>query len=212
VFGAKPAYELHRDDFRSGLAQWQIEAQQPGKITARDGVLDIDVPAGVTLWFKAELRAPVIITFDATAVSQGGPNDRVSDLNCFWMARNRDGVAPVYAHTRSGEFADYNDLLTYYVGLGGNNNTTTRFRRYIGDLENRPLLPQHDLTAPDVLLRPNRKQSIKLVADGRSAEYWRDGRKLLSYVDPAPYTNGWFALRTVQSHLRIERLRIYSAR
>ena len=39
----------------------------------------------------------------------------------------------MFARLRSGTFAEYNDLLTYYVGLGGNRNTTTRFRRYIGD-------------------------------------------------------------------------------
>jgi hypothetical protein len=201
---------LHNDDFREGLKQWHIEAKQPGNITARDGVLDIDVPAGTTLWFKAELHSPVAIVFDATAVAQGGPNDRVSDLNCFWMARNKDPLEPVYAQARSGEFADYNNLLTYYVGLGGNSNTTTRFRRYIGDPVLRPLLPEHDLTSPDVLLKPNRKQTILL--NGRRIEYWRDGRRLLSFVDEAPYERGWFALRTVQSHLRIERLRIHSLR
>ena len=46
----------------------------------------------------------------------------------------------MFAQARSGAFADYNDLLTYYVGLGGNRNTTTRFRRYIGDPVLRPLL------------------------------------------------------------------------
>ena len=74
-------------------------------------------------------------------MAEGGPNDQVSDLNVFWMANNVDGQQPVFAHVRSGKFADYNDLLTYYVGLGGNRNTTTRIRRYIGDPVLRPLLP-----------------------------------------------------------------------
>ena len=64
---------------------------------------------------------------------------------------------PRYAAAR---FADYNDLKTYYVGLGGNRNTTTRFRRYIGDPATRPLLPEHDLSVADVLLVPNQKQKI----------------------------------------------------
>jgi hypothetical protein len=203
---------LHSDAFNSGLNQWHIEAKQPGKITAVNGVLDIDVPAGATLWFTPELGSPVAIVFEATAVSAGGPNDRVSDLNVFWMARNRDGATPVYAHHRSGEFSEYNDLRTYYVGLGGNANTTTRFRRYIGDPEMRPLLPEHDLSSPDALLKPNEKQTIMLVANSRRIEYWRDGRRLLAYDDHQPYEHGWFALRTVQSHLHIERLRIYAIR
>jgi hypothetical protein len=196
------------DDFKAGLAQWTVELEQPGSVRAADGVLDIDVPAGATLWFKHELTAPVAIVFNASAVSAGGPNDRVSDLNTFWMATNKGGSAP-YTQPRSGKFAGYNDLLTYYVGLGGNSNTTTRFRRYIGDPVNRPLLPEHDLSNAKALLAPNKKQTIMLIAQGSGIEYWRDGVRLLHYDDRVPYTRGWFAIRTVQSHLRIEALRVH---
>lgn len=196
------------DRFETGLGQWIVELEQPGTVAASDSALEIDVPAGATLWFKHELHAPVAITFDATAIAAAGPNDRVSDINVFWMARNRDGSAP-FSQPRSGAFSEYNDLVTYYVGLGGNWNTTTRFRRYIGNPSSRPLLPKHDLSSPEALLEPNHKQRIMLIADGRQIEYWRDGVRLLHYDDPAPYTRGWFAIRTTRSHLRIERLRIY---
>jgi hypothetical protein len=199
---------LFADDFNHGLANWQIEAEQPGRIAAANGVLDIDVPAGVTLWFKPHLQGPVAIQFEATAVSAGGPNDKVSDLNVFWMANNRDGVQPVYARPRSGAFAAYNDLLTYYVGLGGNRNTTTRLRRYIGDPVLRPLLPEHDLTGRSAMLVANKAQTIMLIANGRAIEYRRDDKPLFELDDPAPYTQGWFALRTTYSHLRIRHLRI----
>lgn len=196
------------DRFETGLGQWIVELEQPGTVAASDSALEIDVPAGATLWFKHELHAPVAITFDATAIAAAGPNDRVSDINVFWMARNRDGSAP-FSQPRSGAFSEYNDLVTYYVGLGGNWNTTTRFRRYIGNPSSRPLLPKHDLSSPEALLEPNHKQRIMLIADGRQIEYWRDGVRLLHYDDAAPYTRGWFAIRTTRSHLRIERLRIY---
>ena len=143
-----PGKPLFHDDFDHGLANWHIEAEKPGRITAANGVLDIEVPAGVTLWFKPRLDGPVSIEFEATAVADGGPNDQVSDLNVFWMANNVDGRQPVFERKRSGAFAEYNDLETYYVGLGGNRNSTTRFRRYIGDPRLRPLLPEHDLGAP----------------------------------------------------------------
>jgi hypothetical protein len=186
-----------------------LESEQPARVAAGNGVLDIDTPAGLTLWFKPRLTGPVEIQFDATAVDAGGPNDQVSDLNVFWMASNRDGSAP-FPSSRNGRFAAYNDLLTYYVGLGGNRNTTSRFRRYIGDSDLRPLRPEHDLSTPDTLLVPNRKQTITLIADRNTIEYKRDGRTLFRLEDPAPYTSGWFAIRTTQSHLRIERLRIRS--
>jgi hypothetical protein len=203
-----PAKPLFRDDFTHGLAQWHIEAEKPGRITATGGVLDIDVPAGVSLWFKPRLEGPLSIEFEATAVAEGGPNDQVSDLNVFWMANNVDGSAPVFARKRSGAFAEYNDLLTYYVGLGGNRNSTTRFRRYIGDPVLRPLLPEHDLGAATAMLVPNREQTITLIANGSRIEYRRDGVSLFVIDDPAPYTRGWFALRTTFSHLRIRNLRI----
>ena len=204
---ADPSLLFH-DDFDSGLSQWHIEAEQPGRISAANGVLDIDVPAGVTLWFKPRLEGPVTIEFEATAVAEGGPNDKVSDLNVFWMANNVDGRQPVFAHLRSGKFEEYNALLTYYVGLGGNRNTTTRFRRYIGDPVLRPLRPGYDLAGDPYMLVPGQRQTIRLVANGRIIEYWRDGTRVFHMEDAAPYENGWFALRTTFSHLRVSHLRI----
>jgi len=201
---------LFTDDFNAGLDNWQIEAEKPGRIGAADGVLDIDVPAGVTLWFKPKLQSPVAIQFEATAVSAGGPNDQVSDLNVFWMATNPDGAEPVYATARSGVLAQYSNLRAYYVGLGANRNTTTRFWRYVGDPLNRPLLPQHNLSARSAMLAPNRQQTITLIARGRNVEFRRDGQPLLRMMDAQPYTSGWFALRTTFSHLRIRGLKVYS--
>ena len=83
----------------------------------------------------------------------------------------------------------------------------TRFRRYDGTSE-RPLLPEHDLSAKQFLLEPNHAYRIRLVARDGIAEYWRDGEKIFTFRDPAPLAGGWFALRTVRSHLVIRDLRI----
>jgi Domain of unknown function (DUF6250) len=198
---------LFADDFVN-TDNWVLETEQPAQVVARDGVLDIDTPAGLTLWFRHGLAGPVAIEFEATAVAAGGPNDQVSDLNVFWMATNHDGSSPL-SKSRDGKFAAYNDLLTYYVGLGGNRNTSTRFRRYIGDPEIRPLLAGHDLSGRDALLVANRPQRITLLANGSHVEYRRNDRALFEFADTAPYTYGWFALRTTYSHLRIQSLRIY---
>lgn len=199
---------LHADDFRRGLGLWAIEAEKPSRVEARDGVLDIDTPAGLTLWFRPELIGPVSIEYEAQAVSAGGANDRVSDLNAFWMAREVSGDGPL-SHPRSGAFADYDTLRTYYVGQGGNGNTTTRFRRYVGRPGERPLLPQHDHAAADEMLVPNRWTTVRLVADGGLIQYWNDGRKLFEHRDAEPYARGWFGLRTTQSHLRVRRFGVF---
>lgn len=191
-------------------AQWVIEAEDPSATVAFDGgLIDIDTAKGLSLWHRAPLKGPVTIEFEAMAVSAGGPNDHVSDLNAFWMAT--DPAVPggsVFAKRRTGAFAEYDGLTTYYVGIGGNRNTTTRFRRYIGRAGDRPILPEHDLQAAEHMLVPNRWTRIRLIADGRRIAVERDGQRIFTLDDPQPYTRGWFALRTTKSHLRVRGVRI----
>ena len=195
----RPAKPLFSDDFNHGLARWTVELESGGTVEAKAGILTLDVPAGCTVWFRPELRGPVAIEYEATMIRRGGPNDRVSDLNCFWMATNARSP-------RSGKFADYNTLQAYYVGQGGNTNTTTRFRRYIGDPILRPLLPEHDLTVP--LLEPNRPMKIRLVADGSHIQYSCDSRVIFDYHDPSPYSRGQFGFRTTFSHIELRDFRV----
>ncbi|MGN7160166.1 DUF6250 domain-containing protein [Sphingomonas sp. SAFR-052] len=190
---------------------WRTEAESPqAKVRyLPGGVIDIDTPRGLTLWYPDRLDGPVRIAFDAMAVSAGGPNDQVSDLNAFWMAT--DPAAPdgsVFARPRDGRFEAYDTLTTYYVGIGGNRNTTTRMRRYTGRPGDRPLLPQHDRSDTLALLQANRWTRIALIADGGRIAVERDGRVLFKMNDTTPYRSGWFALRTTQSHLRIRRVTI----
>lgn len=200
---------LFADDFRGGLSQWTAEVEKPGKAEAHDGLLSVDVPAGCTLWFRPELEGAVMIEYDARMVKNGGANDRVSDLNAFWMATDARSPDDLFATRRPGKFADYNQLRTYYVGQGGNTNSTTRFRRYIGSADERPLLPEHDLRTPDVLLEPNAWQTVQLVALGNRVQYYRDGRLIFDYTDPTPYTRGRFGFRTTFSHVELRNFRVY---
>ena len=208
---------LYADDFTHGLDQWRVEMEKPtgsaeGTVTAKDGALDIDVPAGATVWFRQELSEPVMIQYEATVIRAGGKNDRVSDLNSFWMATDpaaKDG--DVFERGRTGKFAEYNSLRMYYVGLGGNGNTTTRFRRYIGDQVERPLLPENDLIVaqhPEMGIVANRSQTVTLITNGGLIQYWRDGRKIFEMTDAEPYTRGWFGIRTTKNHMQVRHLRI----
>lgn len=203
-----PSALLFQDDFRDGQ-QWIEEFEEPGSVTYTGGMVDIIAPKGATLWFKPKLTGRIVITYEIQAVAEGGPLDRVSDLNCFWMASDPNREGDFFSPPRSGNFAAYNMLKTYYVGLGGNRNTTTRFRRYIGSPSERPLLPENDRAAPADLLQPNHWQTIRLIADAGDIRYYRDSKLLFYYRDPAPYTEGWFGLRTTLNHMRVRQLRIY---
>lgn len=196
---------LHHDDFRAGPGRWMVEQMPGGTVKVDAGTLTIDDAEGCTVWWREKLSAPVVIRYEATVLSVGGAHDRVSDLNCFWMATDprHPGDMFVAGHGRTGKFADYDALRTYYVGQGGNENTTTRFRRYAGSGE-KPLLPEHDRREPPVLLEGNRSYQITLMAlaDG-TVRYYRDDALIFEFKDPAPLREGWFGFRTVHSRLRI---------
>ncbi len=204
-----PAWGADATRAFADIGRWTVEQMSGGTVKVRAGAIEIEDAAGCTLWWREKLTAPVAISYTVTVIDRGGPHDRVSDMNCFWMANDRRSPAAPFAaeHARSGKFSDYDSLLTYYVGYGGNNNTTSRFRRYDGTAA-RPLLPEHDLADKKFLLEPNRAYRIRLVARDGRAEFWRDGERIFTFTDPAPLQNGWFALRTVRSHLRIEDFRI----
>jgi len=204
---------LFQDDF-SDPAHWLVEQQEDGRVSFQDGRLVIQDADGCTIWFRQELSAPVVITYDATVVDRGGPHDRVSDLNCFWMATDPtapDGSVLATTASRTGAFKQYDALRLYYVGCGGNSNTTTRFRRYTG-MGDKPLLPEFDLKESRFLLQANHTYKIMLVAAAGRAQYFRDGERIFDYADPDPLMRGWFGFRTVHSHIEITHFRVWQAR
>ena len=88
-------------------------------------------------------------------VMKGGKYDRLSDLNCFWAANDPKNPDNLFARSewRNGVFKNYNTLDLFYVGYGGNDNSTTRFRRYNGkyygvaDDKVKPLLREYTDTS-----------------------------------------------------------------
>ena len=201
---------LFTDNFERDLHQWSVEQAPGGQVSQHDGALVIEDAGGTTVWFRSRLTAPVEISYEAEVVVRGGPHDRLSDLNCFWMAQDPTQAAGALPAGRSGRFPEYDNLLTYYVGYGGNKNTTTRFRRYDGTKE-RPLLPEHDLRGADFLLVANHTYQIKIIVREGTTEYWRDGTRIFSFADPQPLTAGYFAFRTVRSHLVIRHFQVSRA-
>ncbi|MDX1283367.1 MAG: DUF6250 domain-containing protein [Draconibacterium sp.] len=188
----------------------EIEDTKGSTISFSENKLEIDVSKGATIWFKEKLAGNIIIEYDATVISKGGPNDRVSDLNCFWMFSNpaeEDGDLNFGNNTRNGKFSNYHKLQGYYVGLGGHNNSKTRFRRY-NCQENRNLLREHDLSDKKHLITPNKKYRIQLVVNGKTIKYIRDGEIIFNWEDGQPLKSGWFAFRTVRNHMIIENYRV----
>jgi rhamnogalacturonan endolyase len=199
----RPGATLYRDDFSGPLHGWVAEyARKPGNtVETRDGRLLLDVDGGATVWLDKPLSGNLLIAFTRRVVVDGGRNDRLSDLNVFWMARD-PGRENLF--TRTGRFEDYDDLALYYVGIGGNRNTTTRLRRY-GD-GRRELVGEY-LDAAH-LLAPNRDYRIEIAVFDGCTRVRVDGVDWFTYRDAHPLTQGYFGLRTTWSHQTVGDLTI----
>jgi len=198
---------IHFDDFSSDtLENWVSELQSPesSHVAIINGQLDVDVSAGATIWFREKLAGDVLIEYEVTPVDNGGENDRISDLNQFWMATDPSSESPF---TRNGQFAEYDELRLYYVGMGGNNNSTTRFRRYPGNGE-RPLLGEYR-DAP-YLLQANTTYEIAIRCSAGRTQFIVDGEVFFEYDDSEALTEGYFGLRTVRNHQRVDNFRVTS--
>lgn len=196
---------LYQDDFKGVLDQWAAEVQKPeaSNISSGKGKLVIDSAAGATLWFKPRLSGDVLISYRRKVVVDGGRNDRLSDLNQFWMAAEPEGGL---VFTRSGKFEDYDKLPMYYAGIGGNTNKTTRLRRYTADGA-KALVAEADDSRH--LLQPRHDYQVAIEVYHGCTRISIDGEPWLSYADPHPLTDGWFGLRTTWSRQEVTAFRVY---
>ncbi|CDF78756.1 conserved hypothetical protein containing farnes oic acid O-methyl transferase domain [Formosa agariphila KMM 3901] len=202
---------IFEDNFDSGLEQWNVEQGSEGRtVETNKSKLEIDDVAGCTVWLKEAFSGSIMIEYDVNLIKDGGPNDRVSDLNCFWMATDPENPSNLFANSkqRDGKFSNYDSLQLYYMGVGGNDNKTTRFRRYTGD-GGRPLLPEHDLSDTKFMLEPNTPYHIKIIAHNGIIQYYRNDQLLVDFKDDAPYTSGHFGFRTVKNHMTVDNFKVY---
>ncbi|WP_066219868.1 DUF6250 domain-containing protein [Formosa haliotis] len=202
---------IFEENFESDLSKWQVEQMPGGMVEINNGKLEITDAGGCTVWLKEKFEGPIVIEYDVFLIKDGGPYDRVSDLNCFWMAKDPEHPDNLFANSeqRGGKFSNYDSLRLYYMGVGGNDNGTTRFRRYTGTGE-RPLLPEHDLKDAKYMLESNTGYHIKIVANGETIQYYRDNELFSDFNDPAPYTSGYFGFRTVKNHMTVDNFKVYS--
>ncbi len=197
---------LFADDFDidSISSNWIIEttAVKGSSVSVLKGKLVLDTENGVTLWCKQKLSGNIEIAYTRTVIMDSGRNDRLSDLNQFWMATDPQNKL----FTRKGGFKEYDSLQMYYVGMGGNYNTTTRMRRYDGRGELKIVGEFKDSAH---LLKPNIPYHIKISVINGTCKFYVNGELYFEFTDPAPFTEGWFAIRSTKSRQVIDEVRIW---
>jgi len=108
--------------------------------------------------------------------------------------------------TRKGVFKEYDTLQLYYAGIGGNTNTTSRFRRY-HHYGSKEVLQEY--LDPAHLLQPNKKYHVRILLQNGRTALWLDDQLYFSYQDPHPLRAGYFAIRTTKSRQEISNFKIY---
>jgi hypothetical protein len=195
---------MYQDDFDGPLTGYVSEyASKPGNVIAsQNGRLLIDVDSGATVWLDKRLSGNVLISYTRRVMMDGAKNDRLSDLNHFWMA---DDPGNTTLFTRSGKLEEYDNLNLYYAGVGGNANATTRMRRY-GNGQ-RLLVGEHVDAAH--LLQPNHDYKVEIAVYDGCTRVLVDGQEYFAYRDPQPLTSGYFGFRTTSSRHAIDHLQVY---
>lgn len=193
---------------------WKVESESPDyKVTFIGDTAEIVSPKGLTLWRKEKMNGRVTIEYDACIVVEK-EGDRLSDLNCFWMASDPTCPDNIWKREkwRNGIFLNCYSLQLYYMGYGGNYNSTTRFRRYDGneagitDPKARPAIWK-EYTDADHLLKANHWYHIKITNEDNRISCYIDGKQLVDFRDAEPLTEGWFGFRTTLSRTRITNFR-----
>ena len=197
---------IFSDDFTtldSSLWIAEIAPQPDSKVYVNDGKLFLDTKGGVTVWLNKKFSGNIRIEYTRIVLLSGGKNDRLSDLNTFWMAID-PGNHNLF--TRHGVLESYDSLQLYYVGTGGNTNSTTRFRKYQGNGE-RTLLKEYKDSAH--LLLPNKLYKITIEVKGNMIRYSVDGKTWFEYNDLSVLKEGYFGFRSTKSRQAIEWVRVY---
>lgn len=201
-------------DARQFHKYWKVESESPDyKVTFLGDTAEIVSPKGLTLWRKEKMKGRVTIEYDACVVVEK-EGDRLSDLNCFWMASDPEYPDNLWKREkwRNGIFQNCYSLQLYYMGYGGNYNSTTRFRRYDGNkaaITESGLRPAilKEYTDTDHLLKANHWYHIKITNENNRVSYYIDGTRLVDFRDAEPLTEGWFGFRTTLSRTRITNFR-----
>ena len=194
---------------------WRIE-DSSGKalLTTNGGITDIVSPDGLTLWYDTLLCGDYEISYRMKVIMQKGKNDRLSDMNCFWGAKDSQNPTDMFAGSqlRKGDFANYTHLRLFYAGYGVNNNTMTRFCQYQGEScgkdkgKNISVLKAY--TDSSHLLMPNKWYEIVINVGQGKTTFRCDGEILFSQPIKKEESDGYFAIRLWRNHVQLADFKI----
>ena len=97
-------------------------------------------------------------------------------------------------------------LRLYYAGIGGNTNTTSRFRKYEGD-GRKPLIKEYKDALH--LLTKNKQYHIRIIVKNKITSLWLNNECYFDYTDQEPLTAGYFGFRSTWSRQVVKNFRVF---
>lgn len=190
------------------LESWTVEKTRANSvINLQNDTIEIFADGGVTLWYNEILENEYVISYEGCIVIDGCKYDRLSDLNCFWAATDPKYPNDLFLKSdwREGKLHNYYLLDLYYVGYGGNENTTTRFRKYLGKNENPPLI--YEYTNAENLLKPNVWYEIEIRVTKSEVQFLVNNKVLFVQSNDL-LSSGHFGFRAYSNHMKITNFKI----
>ncbi|MDZ7900383.1 MAG: DUF6250 domain-containing protein [Arcicella sp.] len=192
---------IFTDDFKEKLdpKNWTVELDSlpNSSVFVKDKKIVLDTKGGVTVWLNKKLSGDIKISYKRKVIVDDGQNDRLSDLNQFWLAEDPNDRK---LFTRNGKFEEYDSLRLFYVGMGGNYNSTTRFRKYDG---NGQKIILHEKNEKEYLLRANQTYQITIIIKHGETSFWVDNERYFIYSDHKLPQSGYFGFRSTFSRQEI---------
>lgn len=193
-------------DLKKG-SNWRFEFEYPEKsrLYFEDSTMVVESFGGATIWLDSLLQDDYVIEYERMVVVDSGVYDRLSDLNQFWLAHESGDDSLL--STRDGKLASYDGLDLFYVGMGGNYNSTTRFRKYDGRGERVLLEEKND---QPYLLNPNVYYKIKTVVSPRAGftSFYVNDTLIFTYRGVIG-KKGFFGFRQTLTRQKIKNALIY---
>lgn len=164
---------------------------------------DSENKKGLTLWLDRRFEGNLGIEYDAMAVAP----ELHGNINLFFMARTLGG-ARVLDERHTGAYEEYHRTCEMYiatfVGGPGNANRHARLRKNPGFL----LLSEN----LGFYTRLNEPYHIEASVRATEIKYSINGAVVHRVQDDNPYGYGWFGLRTWNSKIWVDNLKIHEFR
>ena len=86
-------------DWKGFESYWTVESESPDyRVEFVGEGVELTAPKGLTLWYRKPMEAPCVIEYDARVMLER-EGDRLSDLNCFWMASDPKHPDDIFARS-----------------------------------------------------------------------------------------------------------------